>query len=116
MPVHPHSAIETHKAGVPLRRYPRNLFSVPIAVRHLCQGGVKTSRGVSLDLSEGGLGAIVQDTVHVGDTVAIDLQIGKQLLTAVAVVRHASSVRSGFEFVGLTPEERLQINNLMGSA
>jgi hypothetical protein len=82
----------------------------------LGQGGVRTSRGISLDLGEGGLGAIVHDTVHVGDTVAIDLQIGKQVLTAVAVVRHTSSVRSGFEFVGLTPEERLQITNIVGHA
>ena len=109
-----HHAIEPHETSVPFRRYPRSLFSVPIAVHHLCEGGVRTSRGISLDLGEGGLGAIVQASMRVGDTVAIDLQMGKQLLTTVAVVRHTSSVRSGFEFVGLTPEERLQITDLMG--
>ena len=116
MPVHLHSEVELKQERAAFRRHPRSLFTVPIAVHHLCEGGVRTSRGISLDLGEGGLGAIVQASMQVGDTVAIDLQMGKQLLTTVAVVRHTSSVRSGFEFVGLTPEERLQITNLMGRA
>ena len=33
----------------------------------------------------------------------------------VAVVRH-TNVRSGFEFVGLTPEERLEIANVIPGA
>jgi hypothetical protein len=116
MSVHFHPAIEPHETSVSFRRYRRSLFSAPIAVHHLCEGGVRTSRGISLDLGEGGLGAIVQGTVHVGDTVAIDLQLSQQLFTTVAVVRHASNVRSGFEFVGLTLEERLQITRMVGNA
>jgi hypothetical protein len=77
---------------------------------------VRASRGITLDLAEGGLGAIVQGDVHVGDTVAIDLRLSEQLLTTVAIVRHTSSVRSGFEFIGLTPEERLQITSVIGQS
>jgi hypothetical protein len=29
-------------------------------------------------------------------------------------VRHTSNVSSGFEFVGLTPEQRLQITSMIG--
>jgi hypothetical protein len=105
---------ETHTANLDSRRYARTLFSVPITVRQLSRGGVRTSHGISLDLGPGGIGAIVQGDVQVGDTVAIDLRLAEQPLTTVAIVRNTSSVRSGFEFVGLTPEERLQFASLVG--
>lgn len=70
-PIRP--AIEPPDANVPVRRHNRNLFSLPISVRHLCRSGVRTIQGIRLDLGEGGLGAIVQGSVLIGDTVAIDL-------------------------------------------
>ena len=97
------------------RRYSRALFSVPLTFHHLARGGVRTSHGMSLDLSEGGIGALVQGTLHVGDTVSIDLPLPRGTLCTVAIVRHCSSVSSGFEFVGLTPEERLQIVGVTGT-
>jgi len=114
MPVHIHPAIKHCDANVSFRRHPRTLLSVPIMVRHLSRGGVRTTRGMSLDLGEGGLGAIVPGEVHVGDTVAIDLRLSGQALTTVAIVRNISSVRCGFEFVGLTPGERLRITSVLG--
>lgn len=111
-----HLPLEVSGAHALGRRHPRALFSVPITLHHLSPGGVRTTRGISLDLGEGGLGAIVQGDVHVGDTVAIDFHLSEQLLTTVAIVRHASNVRSGFEFVGLTPEERLQITQVVGES
>lgn len=115
MPFHFPTVIESDDPGISARRHPRTLFSVPIILHHLCRGGVRATRGVSLDLGAGGMGAIVQGDVQVGDTVAIDLQLSEQVLTAVAIVRHSSCVRSGFEFVGLTPEERMQITNVIGA-
>ena len=115
MPFHV-PVIESDNAGVDARRHARTLFSVPIILRHLSRGGVRATRGVSLDLGTGGLGAIVQGDVRVGDTVAIDLELSEQVLSTVAIVRHTSRVRSGFEFVGLTPEERAQITNVIGTA
>jgi hypothetical protein len=112
MTVQVHPAVAGHDANQPLRQHARTFFSVPITIRHLCRGGVRTTRGITLDLGEGGLGAIVQGDVNVGETVAIDLRLSEQLLTAVAIVRHASSVRSGFEFVGLTSAERMQISSV----
>lgn len=116
MAVNSPSAIEFHDATKSLRRHARVLYSVPITLRHLCRGGVRATRGISLDLGEGGLGAIVEGDVHVGDTVAIDLRLSEQMLTTVAIVRHTSSVRSGFEFVGLKPEERIQITSAIGQS
>jgi hypothetical protein len=72
------------------------------------------SHGISLDISEGGIGALVQGRLHLGETVAINIALPGCTLSAVAIVRHTSSVSSGFEFVGLTPEERLQILNVVG--
>jgi len=69
---------------------------------------------MSLDISEGGLGAIVQGDLRVGEMVKIDVPIPECPLTAVVIVRHSSSVRSGFEFLGLTAEERRQIANAIG--
>ena len=108
-----HPAIEGYKSSLPFRRYPRRLFSVPVTVRHLCREGVRALRGVSLDLGEGGLGALV-DGVLVGDTVALDFQLSDRSLKMVAIVRHACSARCGFEFVGLTAVERKQIVSIVG--
>jgi hypothetical protein len=54
--------------------------------------------------------------LHIGETVAIDFLLHEHLLNTVAIVRHASNVQAGFEFLGLTAEERLQITGVMGNS
>jgi len=103
-------------ADAPVRRHPRTLCSVSVTLRHLAARGIQTRRGVSLDISEGGLGALVQGELSVGETVEIDLQLHAHALRAFGIVRHSSSVRSGFEFLGLKAEERQQIASLVGNA
>jgi hypothetical protein len=100
----------------PLQRYPRALFSVPLTLRHLASGGIQSSPGISLDISEGGLGAIVHGGLRIGEMVEIDMNTPGFSLSAVAIVRYTTHVRSGFEFVGVTPEEREQIANTTGHA
>jgi hypothetical protein len=100
----------------PVQRHPRLLLSIPITLHYLMPGGVRSCRGISLDISESGIGALVEGRLEVGGTVEIDLQLPDSPLSAVAIVRHTSSVRSGFEFIGLTPEERLQLSSLTASA
>ena len=92
-----------------VRRHPRTIFSVPITVHFLVDGRAHSSHGITLDISEGGMGALIQAGLQVGETIQIDLPLPGHFLTVVAVVRHCSKLRSGFEFVGLTPEERGQI-------
>ena len=116
MPVDAYPVVMTLWGYEFFRPHPRILFSIPITLRHLCAGGVRSTQGISLDLGAGGLGAIMQGQVYVGETVAIDFRLSDQPVTAVAIVRHTSRVRSGFEFVGLTSEERLQITNMIGQA
>jgi c-di-GMP-binding flagellar brake protein YcgR len=78
-------------------------------------GGIRSSHGVSLDISEGGLGALVESKLAVGDTVGIELNLQEYDLNAVGIVRYTSSLRSGFEFLGLTEEERQHIASLVKS-
>ena len=106
----------TKHANTPVRRHMRALCSVAVILRHLVTGGIATTRGVGLDISEGGLGALVQGELRVGETVEMDFRLHQHALRTVAIVRHSCSTRSGFEFLGLTTEERLQIANLMGHA
>jgi hypothetical protein len=61
------------------------------------------------------MGALVEGGLHIGDTVTLDLTLPDHALHAVAIVRHSSSIRSGFEFLGLTVEERLDIANVVGN-
>ena len=95
------------------RRHRRVLFSVAIQLHSLTPSGVCSTRGISLDISEGGVGALVQRRLLIGEAVELDLQLPKCSLSAVALVRHCSSNRSGFEFLGLTSEERRQINDVI---
>lgn len=92
-----------------VRRYPRMPFSVPITFHHLKAGMTWTSSGMSLDLSEGGFGALVNGKLRTGETLEIELPIAESILKLIAIVRYCSSFGCGLEFLGLTPEERLQI-------
>jgi len=111
MSVDLHFARSADSEHTPLQRYPRALFSVPVTLRSLMAGGIRSLRGITLDISEGGLGAIVSGTLRVGEMVEVDVRIAEHTLSTVAIVRHTSGVRCGFEFVGLTPEERQHIAN-----
>ena len=93
------------------QRHPRALISMPFTLRHLRPAGIQTSPGISVDLSESGTGAIVRSSLRVGETVCIDLRLRHCWLGAIGIVRYCSDVRSGFEFVGLSTDERSQIVN-----
>jgi c-di-GMP-binding flagellar brake protein YcgR len=101
-----YSAGRAPRADDPRRKHPRVLFSVPVTIRHLMPGGVRSSRGISLDLSENGMGALVEGGLQTGDKITIEFSLSGRQLQAVAIVRHSSVLRSGFEFLGLNPKER----------
>jgi hypothetical protein len=101
------SAPVAYSNGV--RRHPRTLFSVPITLDFGSGHEVRSTHGISLDISEGGLGVLLQAKLEVGETVAVHLPLPKHYLTTVAVVRHSSKLLSGLEFVGLTPDQWSQI-------
>jgi c-di-GMP-binding flagellar brake protein YcgR len=98
------------------RAHRRTLFSVPFHLRPIHAQGPKDVHAISLDISVGGIGALVQGNLHVGETVQIDLPLGKLTLSMSAVVRYTSAGRSGFEFLHLNDGERRQISRLIGAA
>lgn len=110
------AVISSGIAEKPFRRHARMLFSVPVQLRHLMPGGIRSRHGISLDISEGGFGALIEGGLQVGDTVQIDMNLPKGEFCAIAVVRHSSTLRSGFEFLGLTPDERKSLASLVASA
>lgn len=92
-----------------VQRYPRSVSSIPFSLRQLLPDGLRETRGITLDISEGGIGALVQGSVNAGETVLINLAMPGGPLNTVAIVRYHNGNRSGFEFLGLTAEERKTI-------
>ena len=93
----------------PVRRYPRYMFSIPVTVRHRPPSRLQNTRGMTLDISQGGVSAIVAANLLVGEVVEIDLPLPTGLLNALANVRYKTADRCGFEFIGLSPQEQQQI-------
>jgi len=98
------------------RRHQRVLYSAPIKLHTLMPNGIRTTRGMSLDICAGGVGTLAQSELMMGDVVEVDLHSRHFSLCAMAVVRHASSSHSGLEFIELTVEERRQIEVVASSS
>jgi c-di-GMP-binding flagellar brake protein YcgR len=65
-------------------------------------------RGRSLNINEGGMAGIFVDGWDVGTSVALQFSvpIAAKPVKVNGVVRNRTGYRYGFEFAGLTPEER----------
>jgi hypothetical protein len=63
MPVDICPGVKAHGAYEAFRQHSRIPLSIPITLRHLCGGGVTSTHRISLDLGEGGLGALLQGKV-----------------------------------------------------
>ncbi|HYG99836.1 MAG TPA: PilZ domain-containing protein [Terriglobales bacterium] len=77
----------------------------------LTLSGETTVETTSLDVSEGGLGAKAVPGLQVGQELQLVFGLPEQdqPFTVKAVVRHASAVRCGFEFLTITPEQRAAV-------
>jgi TonB family protein len=73
--------------------------------------------GRSLDIGEGGVAAVLAAELQTGEWVAVELllpNIGYALQTK-AVVRHHNQLRCGFEFLGLSRDQRYMIRHWAGT-
>lgn len=113
-----HASVEymSESTTISTRKHVRSLFSIPFELRQLAGPSPHPLHAISLDISEGGIGALVQGNLHVGETVQVDLPLADQTIRVVAVVRHTSVLRSGFEFLQLSDGERRRITKLAGVA
>jgi hypothetical protein len=82
-----------------LRKYPRHLLSVPVTVHKISGCRALQAHGLTLDLSHGGVSAVLCGAVRVAQTVWLELQLPNRTLHTLAIVRHASRCRCGFEFL-----------------
>ena len=90
------------------RRHRRYLFSVPVQV-HLMIAKNRSSRGMSLEISEGGMSAVLEGELRVGEIAGVEMRLPAGALSALAIVRHKTAGHFGFEFLGLTATEREQL-------
>ena len=100
------------------RRIPRYPVAIPVDVTVLRSGLPSSIPGRSLDIGEGGVAAVLAAELQTGEWVAVELQlpnIGYALQTK-AVVRHYNQLRCGFEFLGLSRDQRYMIRYWAGSS
>jgi hypothetical protein len=81
------------------RRHPRYRFSEPMKV--CCQDGGSLD-GMSVELSQSGMSAMIQGALRPGDVVRLQPVTG---VTTAAVVRHKLGMLYGFEFLELAREQ-----------
>jgi TonB family protein len=92
------------------RKFARQPISVALDVIALRSGVPENLPGRCLDLSEGGVGAMVAAELSAGQQVAIELRlpnVGVPFRSR-ARVRYQGKLRCGFEFIGL-PEDQQEI-------
>jgi hypothetical protein len=97
------SAILCGRTNGPDRRRPRYFISAAMSVRS-AEG--EAMPGISVEIGEGGMSAMVSGLLRVGDTVELGPVAGGRTS---ALVRHKLGRLYGFEFVGLTAEQAERI-------
>jgi protein TonB len=99
------------------RRIPRYPVAVPVDVTVLRSGLPSSIPGRSVDIGEGGVAAVLAAELQTGEWVAVEFQLptsGYSLQTK-AVVRHHNQLRCGFEFLGLSRDQRYMIRHWAGT-
>lgn len=100
------------------RRGRRYRVQAPLDVTVLRSGVPDTVPGRAINLSEGGVAAVLAGELLPGEAVGVEIQLplAADSLRTRAVVRHHDKLRSGMEFVGLSEEQRAAILDWAGEA
>jgi len=85
------------------RRHARYRFSAPLTVHVNCGPAIP---GISIEISESGMSALISATLVVGDNVELEPVVGSRVS---ALVRRHSGKIYGFEFLNLTPAQTERI-------
>ncbi len=93
------------------RRVLRYRVQAPLDVTVLRSGIPDTVPGRSVNLGEGGVAAVLAGELLPGEAVGVEihLPLASDPLRTRALVRHHDKLRSGMEFVGLSPEQQAAI-------
>jgi TonB family protein len=100
------------------RRIPRYSVAIPVDITVLRSGAPASIPGRSLDLGEGGVAAVLAAELQLGEWVAVEFQLpnASQSFQTKAVVRHHNQLRCGFEFLGLSGDQRSMIRRWAGNS
>jgi TonB family protein len=100
------------------RRIPRYSVAIPVDITVLRSGAPASIPGRSLDLGEGGVAAVLAAELQLGEWVAVEFLLPNagQALQTKAVVRHHNQLRCGFEFLGLSGDQRSMIRRWAGNS
>jgi TonB family protein len=100
------------------RRIPRYSVAIPVDITVLRSGAPASIPGRSLDLGEGGVAAVLAAELQLGEWVAVEFRLPNagQSLQTKAVVRHHNHLRCGFEFLGLSGDQRSMIRRWAGNS
>ncbi len=100
------------------RRIPRYAVAIPVDITVLRSGAPASIPGRSLDLGEGGVAAVLAAELQLGEWVGVEFQLPNagQALQTKAVVRHHNQLRCGFEFLGLSSDQRSMIRRWAGNS
>ncbi len=90
------------------RQFARRALAVPIDVVVLRSGIPSTIPGRSVDLSEGGVAAVVAGEFRPGESVGLELKLpfGLESVQARALVCHQQRLCCRFQFMAMRPESR----------
>jgi hypothetical protein len=96
------------KQGRQRRRFTRHRTDLPLTVTVLRQDGYVRLQGRCHEIAEAGLGGVISTALVSGEVVSLEFSIPDvvQPLALRAVVRHRAGFVHGFEFIGLSPEQR----------
>ncbi len=93
------------------RKFPRYYFDERVTVRTDSGPRPLVSSGRTMDISEGGLGAVLPDAFESGVTVLVEVRLPgtEGQLVMPAIVRHRRGYYHGMEFSTLTPTMRQRL-------
>ena len=81
---------------VDVRRHPR--FKLDVQIQVYARGRAVV-RGDTVDISESGISAMLREEVPVGEVVRLEFTLPLGNVETLALVRHRSAFRYGFQFV-----------------
>jgi hypothetical protein len=99
------------KQGRQRRRFTRHRTDLSLTVTVLRSEGYVRLQGRCHEIAEAGLGGVISTALVSGEVVSLEFSVPDQPQPMVlrAVVRHRAGFVHGFEFIGLSPEQRERI-------
>jgi hypothetical protein len=86
------------------RQHPRYFLSAPVIVCRTINLEPLETHGLTVEISLGGLSAVLCGPPEVGEQVLLKLQLLGGAFETAAIVRHSSTARTGFQFLGVPPD------------